>query len=127
MVDENGIKINDAGNLWGRDVDVTTDTLLGLVANPQSASVACIGPAGENLVRFAAIMDDKSRAVGRGGVGAVKGLRNLKAIVASGTSHKVLSTRRPSILSFTKPEKCSNRVRLLPSVSRPTARRHWCG
>ena len=88
MVDENGIKINDAGNLWGRDVDVTTDTLLGQVANPQSASVACIGPAGENLVRFAAIMDDKSRAVGRGGVGAVMGSKNLKAIVASGTSQQ---------------------------------------
>jgi len=29
MVDENGIKINDAGNLWGQDVDITTDTLLG--------------------------------------------------------------------------------------------------
>jgi len=43
MVDENGIKINDAGNLWGQDVDITTDTLLGQVANPQSASVACIG------------------------------------------------------------------------------------
>jgi aldehyde:ferredoxin oxidoreductase len=98
MVDENGIKINDAGNLWGQDVDITTDTLLGQVANPQSASVACIGPAGENLVRFAAIMDDKSRAVGRGGVGAVMGSKNLKAIVASGTSQQ--SVVDPETLDF---------------------------
>ena len=48
------------------------------------ASVACIGPAGENLVRFAAVISDKSKAIGRGGVGAVMGSKNLKAVVTGG-------------------------------------------
>lgn len=47
--------------------------------------VASIGPAGENLVRFAAIMNDKHRAAGRSGVGAVMGSKNLKAIAVRGT------------------------------------------
>ena len=91
LVDETGIKINDAAQLWGKDVDETTDSLLGQVANPQNASVACIGLAGENLVRFAAIMSDKSRATGRGGVGAVMGSKNLKAIVTSGNKNTVVA------------------------------------
>jgi len=49
------------------------------------ASVASIGPAGENLVPFAAIMNDKDRAAGRGGMGAVMGSKNLKAISVYGT------------------------------------------
>ena len=54
--------------------------------------VASIGPAGENLVRFAAIMNDRHRAAGRNGVGAVMGSKNLKAIAVRGTgSVKVAS------------------------------------
>ena len=91
LVDETGIKINDAGNLWGKDVDETTESLLAQVTNPAIASVACIGPAGENLVRFAAIMSDNSRAVGRGGVGAVMGSKNLKAVVTSGNKNTTVA------------------------------------
>jgi aldehyde:ferredoxin oxidoreductase len=89
IVDEKGIKIQDAGQLWGKDVNETTDILLGQAANPLTASVACIGPAGENLVRFAAVINDKSKAVGRGGVGAVMGSKNLKALVTSGESKQI--------------------------------------
>jgi len=46
--------------------------------------VACIGPAGENRILFAAILNDKDRAAGRGGMGAVMGAKNLKAVAASG-------------------------------------------
>jgi len=98
LVDETGIKINDAENIWGQDVNVTNNNLLAQVANPQTASVACIGPAGENLVLFASIMSDKSKAVGRGGVGAVMGSKNLKAIVTSGTSKGVAAD--PENLEF---------------------------
>ena len=49
--------------------------------------IACIGPAGENLVRYAAIMTTESRAFGRGGLGAVLGSKNLKAITFDGDSH----------------------------------------
>jgi aldehyde:ferredoxin oxidoreductase len=50
-----------------------------------AARVACIGPAGEKLVRFACIMNDKHRAAGRSGVGAVMGSKNLKAVAVRGT------------------------------------------
>jgi aldehyde:ferredoxin oxidoreductase len=84
LVDSDGITINDASQLWGLDVEATTDNLLKQVKSPQIASIACIGPAGENLVRFASIINDRSRAAGRGGAGAVMGSKNLKAIVACG-------------------------------------------
>ena len=48
-------------------------------------SVACIGPAGENLVKYAAIMNDGGRAAGRTGMGAVMGSKNLKAVAVFGS------------------------------------------
>lgn len=77
-VSENGAEIKSAKKLWGLNVFDTTKAL----AN--GGSVACIGPAGENLVYFAAIMNDEHRAAGRTGVGAVVGSKKLKAIVVSG-------------------------------------------
>ena len=50
-----------------------------------SMGIADIGPAGENMVRFAAIMSDGGRAAGRSGLGAVMGSKNLKAVAALGT------------------------------------------
>ena len=51
----------------------------------EDAKVACIGPAGENQVLFACIMNDMHRAAGRSGVGAVMGSKNLKAVAVIGT------------------------------------------
>lgn len=81
ITSENGVVINDADHLWGKGVFETTE-LLG--QNRNKRNVLCIGPAGENLVRIAAIMNDKERALARGGVGAVMGSKNLKAIVVEG-------------------------------------------
>jgi len=75
-------ELRDAGHLWGKTTHETTDLLT--AETDTKARVACIGPAGENLVRFAAIMNDKDRAAGRSGVGAVMGSKNLKAIVVRG-------------------------------------------
>jgi aldehyde:ferredoxin oxidoreductase len=74
-------EIRDATHLWGKDVFETDNTLK--KETGVNVSVACIGPAGENLVKFASIMNDKHRAAGRNGVGAVMGSKNLKAVVAS--------------------------------------------
>jgi len=52
----------------------------------EAEQVACIGPAGENLVRFASIMTTESRAFGRGGLGAVLGAKNVKAVTFEGDS-----------------------------------------
>ena len=77
-------KIEDASDLWGLDTHTTTDRLIEKTGY-KDAKVACIGPAGENKVLFACIVNDKHRAAGRTGVGAVMGSKNLKAIIVRGT------------------------------------------
>ena len=62
-----GVDIKDASHLWGKGVFETTEEL---GQNRNKRNVLCIGPAGENLVRIAAIMNDKERALARGGPGA---------------------------------------------------------
>ncbi|MBA7715670.1 putative oxidoreductase YdhV [subsurface metagenome] len=81
LVNNGEAEIKDAEGLWGKTVYETTDILV----KEKGMSVACIGPAGENKVLFAAIMNDAARAAGRCGCGAVMGTKNLKAIVAAGT------------------------------------------
>jgi aldehyde:ferredoxin oxidoreductase len=75
------VELKDAKHLWGKTVSETSEAL---GQNKNKRNVLCIGPAGENLVRFAAIMNDVSRAAARGGPGAVMGSKNLKAIVCEG-------------------------------------------
>lgn len=76
-------ELRPADELWGQDVFNTTDMLKTLT--DEEAKVACIGPAGENLVKYACIMNEYHRAAGRSGVGAVMGSKNLKALVVRGT------------------------------------------
>lgn len=75
------VTLKDASHLWGMTVPQASEAL---GQNKNKRNVLCIGPAGENLVRFAAIMNDVSRSAARGGVGAVMGSKNLKAIVVEG-------------------------------------------
>ena len=82
-INDDEVEIRDASKIWGKDVYEATDALL--EETDTKAQVACIGPAGENLGLMAAIMTDKHRAAGRGGVGAVMGSKHLKAVVAKGT------------------------------------------
>ncbi len=74
-----GVAIRPADHLWGLGVHATHESLA-----TGGARVACIGPAGENGVRFAAIIGDGSRAAARCGGGAVMGSKNLKAVVVRG-------------------------------------------
>lgn len=83
-IHDDKIELKDAAHLWGKDVSETTDTLL--LENEEDARVACIGVAGENQVLFATVMNDKDRAAGRSGLGAVMGSKNLKAVVVRGTN-----------------------------------------
>jgi aldehyde:ferredoxin oxidoreductase len=82
-VREDGVTFEAAPELAGAEVPTVTEYVedehdLG----PEH--VACIGPAGENLVRFACIMTSETRAFGRGGLGAVLGSKNVKAITFDG-------------------------------------------
>jgi len=79
-ITDNCAKLKDASHLWGKTTTETTKTL-----EKENMKVACIGPAGENLVLYSSIIIDSSRAAGRGGLGAVLGSKNLKAIAIKGT------------------------------------------
>jgi len=82
-INNDKVELRDASRLWGKTV-YETDDAVKAETDPE-AEVACIGPAGEKLVRFASIMNDKHRAAGRTGVGAVMGTKNLKAVAVRGT------------------------------------------
>ncbi|MCL2558835.1 MAG: aldehyde ferredoxin oxidoreductase family protein, partial [Treponema sp.] len=82
-VADDKVELRDASSLWGKTVYETTD-ILNRDVSP-AAKIACIGPAGENQVLYATVMNDKSRAAGRGGMGAVMGSKKLKAIAVVGT------------------------------------------
>jgi len=82
-LDEDTVQILDAAELWGRDTFHTSHMLHHKYRDP-ALKVLCIGPAGENLVRFACIINDFGRAAGRTGMGAVMGSKNLKAIAVRG-------------------------------------------
>lgn len=85
---EERAELRDASRIWGKDTEETTRVLL--EETDKRARVACIGPAGERLVKMAAIINDEHRAAGRGGGGAVMGSKRLKAVV-------VLGNKRPEV------------------------------
>lgn len=82
---EGKAELREAGHLWGLTVPECDDRLQAEAGRP--VTVACIGPGGENLVRYAAIMNNKHRAAGRTGMGAVMGSKRLKAIACGGKRH----------------------------------------
>jgi len=77
------LKILDARDLWGKMTFEAQDLLE--AKHGKNIGVLLIGPAGENMVRFANVISQKGRAAGRTGMGAVMGSKNLKAIVLKGT------------------------------------------
>jgi aldehyde:ferredoxin oxidoreductase len=83
-IDDGGVEIREAGLIWGRD-SFETERILKESEHHPKVGVTSIGPAGENLCKFACINSDLYRQAGRGGVGAVMGSKNLKAIVIKGT------------------------------------------
>ena len=74
----------DASGIWGQNVYETELAVRKLIGDPE-ARVLSIGPAGENLVKFASLSNDFSRNAARGGTGAVFGSKRLKAITVRGT------------------------------------------
>ncbi len=83
VIDDGKAELRDAKHLWGKGV-TETDRLIKEELD-EDFNVACIGIAGENLVRYAAIINDVHRAAGRCGVGMVMGSKRLKAVAARGT------------------------------------------
>ena len=102
-------ELRDASHLWGKGVFETTDLIVKESGEHprryiEGPKVGCIGPAGENKVRYAAVAYDKHHFAGRGGTGAVMGSKNLKAICVRGTKQaKSLSINsEPAFLEMVK-------------------------
>ncbi|MCD6470290.1 aldehyde ferredoxin oxidoreductase family protein [Candidatus Bathyarchaeota archaeon] len=83
-IDDDSIQLMDAKHLWGKSPQETEDIIREELGD-YYIRVAAIGPAGEKLSRIACIINDKTRAAGRCGLGAVMGSKNLKAIAVRGT------------------------------------------
>ncbi|HZK66653.1 MAG TPA: aldehyde ferredoxin oxidoreductase family protein, partial [Chloroflexota bacterium] len=84
-INDGQVEIRNAGAVWGKDTWETDELIKG--ETDSRASVACIGPSGESLVKYAAIMNEgrEGRAAGRTGMGAVMGSKQLKAVAVRGT------------------------------------------
>jgi len=82
-ISDDGVKFHDAAEIWGKDTYATEDEVLSRIDVPGARAVV-IGPAGENSVRFACLENDYWRSAGRGGLGAVLGSKNVKAVVFHG-------------------------------------------
>ncbi len=83
FIDNGKPKLLDAADLWGLDTWQTQRRIRKVLGDPR-IEVACIGPAGEKLVRFASVRTSLKRSAARTGMGAVMGSKNLKAIAVRG-------------------------------------------
>jgi aldehyde:ferredoxin oxidoreductase len=84
FINNDEVEIRDAKHLWGLDVYETQTRVKDELKDPD-VHVACIGPAGENLVAFSLILHDIENTASRAGHGAVMGSKNLKAVAVRGT------------------------------------------
>ncbi|MDP2718368.1 MAG: aldehyde ferredoxin oxidoreductase family protein [Dehalococcoidia bacterium] len=91
-INDDEVEIRDARHLWGKLVS-ETDQAVKRELGDNDIQISCIGPAGENKVRFAILMNNLERAPGWVGCGAVAGSKNLKAVAVRGT--KSISIARP--------------------------------
>ncbi len=94
------IEIKDASPLWGKN---TRDTIIEIrkQMNDDKLRIACIGKGGENLVKYAAVMNDEGRAAGRCGLGAIMGKKKLKALVVKGSS-PIEYAEKEELMKFAK-------------------------
>lgn len=82
-IEDDQVQLRDASHLWGKDTYETQKLIQRDLGDPE-VKIVCIGPAGENLVRFACLITEYAGAAGRGGLGAVMGSKNVKAIAVRG-------------------------------------------
>jgi len=85
-INDNSVQIKNAVHLWGKTTTCETEEAIRKELGDQDIRVSCIGQAGENLCKFACIINDHYRAAGRTGLGAVMGSKNLKGVALRGTN-----------------------------------------
>ena len=89
-VSDKSVVFHDASDLWGKETYESEETILKKVGAKDSGALV-IGPAGENLVKFAVIESEHWRSLGRAGIGAVMGSKKLKGIVFHGEKRRKLA------------------------------------
>jgi aldehyde:ferredoxin oxidoreductase len=104
IVQPEGVEFHDAADLWGAETYKTEDTVIETYARASTfkkRGAVVIGPAAENLVRFAVIENDYWRSAGRAGVGTVMGSKKLKAIVFMGNAKRTAHDHA-ALMAFNK-------------------------
>lgn len=91
-IDDDQIKIEDASHLWGLNTTETVNNIRQVKG--KDFQIACIGPAGEKLVRFASVQNNLHGSWGRTGMGAVMGSKNVKAVAVRGTGQVRVADKR---------------------------------
>jgi aldehyde:ferredoxin oxidoreductase len=99
-IDDDSVQLLDASGLMGKSPGETEDTIREELGD-YYIRVASIGVAGEKLARMACIINDKTRAAGRTGLGAVMGSKNLKAVAVRGT-HDVTVAKLDEFMEYVK-------------------------
>ena len=108
VIEDGKAELKPAGDLWGMNCVELEDRLEAEYGS--KTAVACIGRAGENASLLACVINDRGRAAGRSGLGAVMGAKKLKAIVARGTGEvpvadpEGMKALRKELLAFYKDE-----------------------
>ncbi len=114
----NGLaEIEDAGDLWGLDT-VETEQALRRRKGDENIKVACIGPAGENLVPYASIQATPNRSFGRSGLGAVMGSKNLKAVAVRGNTRVPIASPQAFTALATEMHRRIRENEFFPSLAR---------
>jgi len=104
FINNQQVELRDASQYWGKDIYSVTDEMMKDLKDqsPKTGQLLAIGPAGENLVRFANLIHKKGHAAGRTGLGAVWGAKQLKAIYVTGTGK--LTVAQPERLKALRAE-----------------------
>lgn len=90
-VDDDTVEIKDASHLWGQNTRDTERLIKRELGDEEKISVACIGPAGEAMLHGASVKNDRNHGAHKGGIGAVMGSKNLKAVAVRGTGTPALA------------------------------------
>ena len=117
LIQEDDVSFIDASDLWGKTISQTDEILRS--KHNKNVSIICIGPAGENLVRMAAIHSDKYRAQGRCGLGRILGAMKLKAIVIANAKGTLSFAEHESFEEIVKlmNQKLTSQQELLDAMS----------
>jgi aldehyde:ferredoxin oxidoreductase len=109
VIDDDKVEIRDAGKFWGMKTDEFDKAFNEELGDRRFAS-CYIGPAGENLVEYACIINTAARAAGRGGAGCVMGSKNLKAIAVKGTQQPDVGDNKKFLAVLEKTRRVLNQA-----------------